>query len=49
LDLWRDQVEPTWAVNTTIPKEVAEEFWRVKNGVTRNANDLQKKLTPVVP
>ena len=49
LDLWRDQVEPTWAVNTTIPKEVAEAYWRVKNGVTRNANDPQKKLTPVVP
>jgi len=49
LDLWRDQVEPTWAVNTTIPKEVAEAYWRVKNGDTRNANDLQKKLTPVVP
>jgi len=49
LDLWRDQVEPTWAVNTTIPKEVAEAYWRVKNGVTRNANEQQKKLTPVVP
>jgi hypothetical protein len=49
LDLWRDQVEPTWAVNTTIPKEVAEAYWRVKNGDTRNANDLQKKLTPLVP
>src|SRR4030095_3422105 len=28
LDLWRDQVEPTWAVNTTIPKEVAEAYRR---------------------
>ena len=42
LDLWRDQVEPTWAVNTTIPKEVAEAYWRVKNGVTKNANTLPK-------
>ncbi|HJX90068.1 MAG TPA: FecR domain-containing protein [Pyrinomonadaceae bacterium] len=49
LDLWRVQVEPTWAVNTTIPKEVAEAYWRVKNGAARKADDLQKKLTPVVP
>jgi FecR protein/Putative zinc-finger len=49
LDLWRDKVEPTWAVNKTIPKEVAEAYWRVKNGVSRNANDPQKKLMPVVP
>jgi len=28
---------------------VAEAYWRVKNGVARNANEQQKKLTPVVP
>jgi hypothetical protein len=42
LDLWREQVEPTWAVNTTIPKEVAEGYWRVKNALTRKANTLPK-------
>jgi anti-sigma-K factor RskA len=35
LDRWREQVEPTWMVNTTIPKEVAESYWRVKNAATR--------------
>ena len=42
LDLWRNQVEPTWMVNTTIPKEVAEAYWRVKNTVTRKLNALPK-------
>jgi hypothetical protein len=38
LDDWREQLEPTWAVNTSIPKKVAEAYWRVKNGITRRVN-----------
>lgn len=41
LDDWREQLEPTWAINTSIPKKVAEAYWRVKNGVTQRVNDLK--------
>ena len=31
LELWRDRLEPTWAVSTYLPKKVAESYWRLKN------------------
>lgn len=44
LELWRDQLESTWAVSTYLPKKVAEAYWRMKNGVGSNANKNEKKL-----
>ena len=35
LELWRDRLEPTWAVSTYLPKKVAEAYWRMKNGGQR--------------
>ena len=33
LDRWREQLEPSWADSSVIPKSVAEAYWRVKNGI----------------
>ncbi|PWT95401.1 MAG: hypothetical protein C5B55_01330 [Blastocatellia bacterium] len=41
LDAWRDELESTWSEGNLIPKKVAEEFWRIKNGVNRRVNQLQ--------
>jgi hypothetical protein len=44
LELWRDQLEPTWAINTSIPKKVAEAYWGIQNGINRRADNVQRKL-----
>jgi hypothetical protein len=42
LDRWKDALEVSWFVNNTVmPKVVAEEYWRVKNGVTRRTKALR--------
>jgi hypothetical protein len=38
LESWRVQLEDTWALSTPITKEVAEAYWRVKNGIERPVN-----------
>jgi FecR protein/Putative zinc-finger len=38
LELWRDRLEPTWAVSTYLPKKVAEAYWRMKNGVQKGSD-----------
>jgi Putative zinc-finger/FecR protein len=43
LDLWRDQLEPSWTVNTDIKKQIAEAYWRVKNGLNRRADNMHRK------
>ena len=43
LDLWRAELEPTWN-RYTFPKQVAETYWRMKNGVHRRADNLQRKM-----
>ena len=43
LELWRDRLEPTWAVSTYLPKKVAEAYWRMKNGVQRRLDKTPTK------
>jgi len=43
LDLWRAELEPIWN-RYTFPKQVAETYWRMKNGVHRRADNLQRKM-----
>jgi hypothetical protein len=38
LEIWRDRLEPTWAVSTYLPKKVAEAYWRLKKGVDKGLN-----------
>jgi hypothetical protein len=41
LDLWRDELEPSWAVTTPIMKKVAQTYWRLKRGVERRVDKLK--------
>lgn len=41
LEIWREQLELSWADSTIVPKAVAEAYWRVKNGVQRRTNKLK--------
>ena len=43
LELWRDRLEPSWAVSTYLPKKVAEAYWRMKNGVQRSLDKTPTK------
>jgi hypothetical protein len=43
LELWRDRLEPTWAVSTYLPKKVAEAYWRMKNGVQKRLDKTPTK------
>lgn len=41
MELWRVQLEETWALSTPIPKKVAEAYWRLKNGIERRVDKLK--------
>lgn len=41
MELWRVQLEETWALSTPIPKKVAEAYWRMKNGIERRVDKLK--------
>jgi len=43
LEKWRDHLEWDWGYSTPFPKQVAEAFWKVKNGVERRARKLEGK------
>ena len=42
LQLWRDQLEASWGRDPLVPSKVAEAFWKVRNGVNRRMNKLEK-------
>jgi len=44
LDLWKDKLEFDWAVSMGTKKEIADAYWRVKNGLNRRSDNLQRKL-----
>lgn len=41
MELWRAQLEETWALSTPIPKKVAEAYWRLKNGIERRIDKIK--------
>jgi FecR protein/Putative zinc-finger len=41
LELWRDQLERTWADSNIFPKKVAAAYWRIKNGVNRRVGEVK--------
>ena len=43
LELWRDRLEPTWAVSTYLPKKVAEEYWRMKKDAQKGLDKIPTK------
>jgi hypothetical protein len=43
LNKWKDELELDWTYSTFVPKQVAEAYWKVKNGVTRRMSKLEGK------
>lgn len=41
LELWKDELRPAWSEGWAIPKEVANTWWRLKNGVGRRIGKLK--------
>ena len=41
MEMWRVELEKTWALSTPIPKKVAEAYWRLKNGIERALNKIK--------
>jgi FecR protein. len=44
LDAWRDDLKSTWmGISKTVPKTIAEAYWRAKNGLSRRLKDMAPK------
>jgi hypothetical protein len=44
LDSWRDELKSTWmGVGKSVPKPIAEAYWRAKNGLSRRLKELAPK------
>ena len=43
LNKWKDELELDWTYSTFVPKQVAEAYWKVKNGVNRRMSKLEGK------
>lgn len=42
LKRWRDHLEWDWGYSTTVPKQIAETFWKIKNGVAKKPRPEKK-------
>jgi len=45
LQVLKNQLEPSW-YNPVFGKKVADAYWRLKNGLNRRADNLERKLKP---
>ena len=43
LETWRNRLEMDWTSPMIFPKQVAEAYWKVKNGVTRRVKKIEGK------
>src|SRR6185295_18082478 len=44
LEAWREDLEDSWTNYTSVTKGIAEAYWKVKNGMHRRSDNLQRRL-----